>query len=113
LGNRNVSGNWRLSGTVNGSFGTNDSTAVATGSRGDKNNNVEQSTLSRVYYCFYIKQLPTDKTEIDGISKERNTAYYQLGLIYKEKFKEYELATAKLEKLLQNNPEEKLVLPTL
>jgi tetratricopeptide (TPR) repeat protein len=57
--------------------------------------------------------LPTDKTEIDGISKERNTAYYQLGLIYKEKFKEYELATAKLEKLLQNNPEEKLVLPTL
>jgi hypothetical protein len=48
--------------------------------------------------------LPTDKTEIDGISKERNTAYYQLGLIYKEKFKEYELATAKLEKLLQNNP---------
>jgi hypothetical protein len=45
LGNRNVSGNWRLSGTVNGSFGTNDSTAVATGSRGDKNNNVEQSTI--------------------------------------------------------------------
>jgi hypothetical protein len=34
-------------------------------------------------------------------------------LIYKEKFKEYELATAKLEKLLQNNPEEKLVVPTL
>jgi hypothetical protein len=86
-GNRNVSGNWRLSGTVNGSFGTNDSTAVATGSRGDKNNNVEQSTIVEVYYCFYIKQLPTDKTEIDGISKERNTAYYQLGLIYKENLK--------------------------
>jgi hypothetical protein len=73
---------------VNGSFGTNDSTAVATGSRGDKkNNNVEKYHCRGVYYCFYIKQLPTDKTEIDGISKERNTAYYQLGLIYKENLK--------------------------
>jgi hypothetical protein len=34
--------------TVNGSFGTNDSTAVATGSR-DKNNNVEQSTIVEEY----------------------------------------------------------------
>jgi hypothetical protein len=30
---------------------------------------------------------------------ERNKAYYQLGVIYKEKFKEYELAN-KLEQLL-------------
>jgi tetratricopeptide (TPR) repeat protein len=36
-----------------------------------------------------------------------------LGVIYKEKFKEYALATAKLEKVLEQNPEEKLVLPTL
>lgn len=113
-GNRNVSGNWRLSTTLNGNFGATDSTAVATKSRGDKNNNEEPSTIVEEYTtAFYIKQLPTDKTLIDVISKERNTAYYQLGLIYKEKFKEYELATAKLEKLLQNNPEEKLVLPTL
>jgi hypothetical protein len=56
--------------------------------------------------------LPTDKTEIDGISKERNTAYYQLGLIYKEKFKEYELAQLSW-KIVTEQPEEKLVLPTL
>lgn len=113
-GNRNVLGNWRLSTTVNGNFGATDSTAVATASREDKNNNEEQGTIVEEYTtAFYIKQLPTDKTVIDGITKERNTAYYQLGLIYKEKFKEYELATAKLEKLLQHNPEEKLVLPTL
>jgi hypothetical protein len=32
--------------------------------------------------------------------------YYQLGIIYKEKFKENDLAIAKLEQLLNNKPEE-------
>ena len=62
---------------------------------------------------FYIAQLPTQKTEIDSISTERNFAYYQLGVIYKEKFKEYERAADKLELLLANNPEERLILPSL
>ena len=61
---------------------------------------------------FYIGQLPTDKKVLDSLAKERNFAYYQLGTIYKEKFKEYQLAADKLEKLLQNNPEERLVLPS-
>jgi len=61
---------------------------------------------------FYISRIPTDAKEIDSIAKERNFAYYQLGLIYKEKFKEYELAKDKLQKLLKNNPEERLVLPS-
>jgi hypothetical protein len=39
------------------------------------------------------------------VRRSSNKAYYQLGVIYKEKFKEYELAT-KLEQLLQNSPEE-------
>lgn len=62
---------------------------------------------------YYIKQIPESKEFIDSINIERNFAYYQLGIIYKEKFKEYKLATAKLEQLLQNNPEEKLVLPSM
>lgn len=62
---------------------------------------------------FYISQLPTKQSQIDSISLERNFAYYQLGVIYKEKFKEYERAADKLENLLVNNPEERLVLPTL
>jgi len=61
---------------------------------------------------FYISRIPTDVEEIDSIARERNFAYYQLGLIYKEKFKEYELAKDKLQKLLKNNPEERLVLPS-
>jgi hypothetical protein len=62
---------------------------------------------------FYIKQLPSTEKEIDSIAKERNFAYYQLGVIYKEKFKEYKLAANKLETLLKNNPEERLVLPSM
>jgi tetratricopeptide (TPR) repeat protein len=62
---------------------------------------------------FYINQLPQSQTVIDSLSKERNFAYYQLGTIYKEKFKEYQLAVNKLEQLLKNNPEERLVLPSM
>ena len=60
---------------------------------------------------FYISRIPSEKKEIDSITKDRNFAYYQLGLIYKDKFKEFELSKDKLKKLLNNNPEERLVLP--
>lgn len=62
--------------------------------------------------AFYTDKIPTDEKVIDSIGKERNFAYYQLGLIYKEKFKEYELAAKRLEQLLKNQPEEKLILPS-
>lgn len=61
---------------------------------------------------YYLKQLPKSQREIDSITKERNEVYYQLGVIYKEKFKEYNLAKDRLEKLLTFEPGEKLVLPT-
>lgn len=60
---------------------------------------------------FYIKQLPTAQPVLDSLAKERNFAWYQLGSIYKEKFKEYQRAADKLESLLAHNPEERLVLP--
>ena len=60
----------------------------------------------------YIDSIPSDKKVIDSIREERNFAYYQLGVIYKEKFKEYGLASDKLETLLQNNPQERLILPS-
>jgi len=60
---------------------------------------------------FYLKQIPTDEKLLDSLAKDRNFAYYQLGLIYKEKFRENELAASRLEQLLKNNPEEHLILP--
>lgn len=71
-----------------------------------------EKTEPRFTTDFYISQLPTSQTVLDSLAKERNFAYYQLGSIYKEKFREYERAADKLEKLLQNDPEERLVLPS-
>lgn len=59
----------------------------------------------------YIALIPTDQKVIDSIGIDRNFAYYQLGLIYMEKFREYELAANRLETLLTNSPEERLVVP--
>lgn len=61
---------------------------------------------------FYISKIPTDEKEIDSIAKERNDAYYQLAIIYKEKFKEYELSKDKFKQLLASNPEEKYIIPS-
>lgn len=61
----------------------------------------------------YISQIPTDENIIDSLWIDRNFAYYQLGVIYKEKFKEYELSTNRFEDLLRSNPEDRLILPSI
>lgn len=61
---------------------------------------------------YYLSKVPTDVAVIDSLGRERNFANYQLGLIYKEKFKENFLAANKLESVLRSNPEERLVLPS-
>jgi hypothetical protein len=62
--------------------------------------------------AFYLSQIPTDPELIDSLKTERNFANYQLGLIYKEKFKENLLAAGKLESVLTSNPEERLIIPS-
>ena len=71
----------------------------------------KETDESRFTVAYYLAQIPTEEIVLDSIAKERNFAYYQLGLIYKDKFKEYTLAQNKLEKLLKQLPEERLVLP--
>ncbi|MBE0392529.1 tetratricopeptide repeat protein [Flavobacterium sp. PL002] len=109
-GNRAANGNWRLLNTKNTSTVPEDSAIDTT--KTEEAVVVEEVVKEEYKPDFYLKQIPTEQKVIDSIGKERNTAYYQLGLIYKEKFKEYDLASTKLEKLLLNNPEEKLILPT-
>ena len=110
-GTRVIGGNWRLSSSKNIiNPALKDSLSI----RQDSLNALQDSVVIEKYTTdFYEKQLPTTQVAMDSIGKERNFAYYQLGLIYKEKFKEYNLASDKLEQLLKNNPEEKLVLPTM
>ncbi len=62
--------------------------------------------------AFYMDQIPTDPKVIDSLQTELNFSNYQLGLIYKEKFKENFLAAGKLETVLKSNPEERLILPS-
>ena len=112
-GDRSLGVNWRFStSTIMDSKALEDETLVS----GDDEVKVEsnkEKVPENYTTDFYIKKLPKSKIEIDSISKERNTIDYQLGVIYKEKFKKNQLATKKLESLLDYNPEEKLVLPAL
>ncbi|HEY6144577.1 MAG TPA: hypothetical protein VIV55_14290, partial [Flavobacterium sp.] len=108
FGNRALVGNWKSPSNKTATV-TNDAISDTTAT--DK---VEDVKIVEKYTTdFYLNQLPKEQTEIDEIVKKRNFAYYQLGVIYKEKFKEYELASQKLEQLLTLNPEEKLILPTM
>ncbi len=59
----------------------------------------------------YLDRIPTSQKELDSISSARNEAYFNLGLIYKEQFKEYEIASYRFEDLLTFSPETKYILP--
>lgn len=111
-GNRILKSNWRLSSEQ--AKGANSSEDDGNIVAEDNDEKAENKTENPKYNSdFYIKQLPTTQKEIDILAKDRNFAYYQLGIIYKEKFKEYKLASDKLEALLKENPEERLVLPSM
>ena len=112
FGNRTLQDNWRVASLSANKSNKEDTKedVVAEDEKGDKKDAVVEEKYSA---DFYISQLPESQTTIDSLAKERNFAYYQLGVIYKEKFKEYQLAANKLEQLLKNNPEERLVLPSM
>ena len=99
-GDRSLKDNWRLS---------NSSAA----NRNQQVNTIVAGATEEELYDpeFYISKIPTEQKSIDSLSKDRNYAYYQLGVIYKEKFNEPGLAKAKFQELLKSNPEERLILP--
>lgn len=112
-GDRTLKNNWRVS-AAKGANNTQADEDIASGETAADEAKTKDATSDEMFKPeFYISQLPTTQKEIDSIGKERNFAYYQLGVIYKEKFQEYKLAAAKLEKLLENNPEERLILPSM
>ncbi|MCP9199327.1 hypothetical protein MKO06_05380 [Gramella sp. GC03-9] len=59
----------------------------------------------------YVSKIPGEGSILDSLSSQRNLAYYQLGVIYNEKYGEFDLAAERLEILLRNDPDERLVLP--
>lgn len=100
-GNRALGDDWRLS------------TKKAIKEDEDLALNEEVVDESRKFEVeYYLERIPTDEKVLDSISNFRNKAYYNLGLIYKEQFYKYELATNRLEKLLTLKPKETLILPS-
>ncbi len=106
-GNRELEDDWRWS-NKNIIANSNDDNAVAQVDSLDR----EPSLDEKYSLDFYIDRIPTDVSVIDSLHTERNFANYQLGLIYKEKFKENLLAAGKLEDVLKSDPEERLILPS-
>jgi tetratricopeptide (TPR) repeat protein len=104
-GNRNLSDNWRWK--DRGAFQPQDQNLQA--SQIGENENLFAGEIYQLSY--YTDKIPKDPQIIDSIGKTRNEAYYQLGLIYKERFKAYPVAADRLEILLGNNPEQKYVVP--
>ncbi|WP_083265050.1 type IX secretion system periplasmic lipoprotein PorW/SprE [Urechidicola croceus] len=101
-GNRPLEDNWRLSDkSVFNNEGELEALTV----------DLEIDDSKKYDLQSYLDRIPTDKSEIDSLSTLRNETYYQLGLIYKEQFKENKLAADKLEKLLTFEPDEKYILP--
>lgn len=102
-GDRPLTDNWRIS-------------SKQSNRQQDQETQAEKVTTVAVSELFdpqkYMELIPTDQKVLDSLTKDRDFAYYQLGLIYKEKFKEYELASNRLEKLLTYQPEERLILPS-
>ena len=59
----------------------------------------------------YLSAIPVEKETIDSLKIERNQALYELGLIYKEQFKNLNLAILRLERLATLQPQKQLILP--
>ncbi|TXD49916.1 tetratricopeptide repeat protein [Polaribacter sp. IC073] len=97
-GDRKLEDNWRWSASE--TFGGVDKDSVAI---------VVKDT--RYDLASYLETIPTEKQKIDTLKIDRNQALYELGLIYKEQFKNPGLAIKRLERVAELNPRKELVLP--
>lgn len=111
-GKRTLQDNWRVS-SLSEKDNPKGKDPDAKDAENDKDAKEADAVDERYTPKFYTQQIPDSQKVIDSLSKERNFANYQLGIIYKEKFKEYELAVNRFEKVLAGNPEERLVLPSM
>ncbi len=101
-GNRPLSDNWRL--------GDKSQLNMANIQNLDQNT-AQVSEQEKLELSYYLDKIPSEKITIDSIANERNTAYFKLGIIYKEQFKEMDLAKNKFEKLIAFNPDLALLIP--
>ena len=97
-GARKLEDNWRWS-------------EKATIGNAAKDSNQVTKTNLKYELDTYLSAIPTEKETIDSLNFSRNEALYELGLIYKEQFKNQSLAKQRLERVASLEPKEELVLP--
>jgi tetratricopeptide (TPR) repeat protein len=103
-GNRSNVDNWRVS-SIPKPF---DSTVSFNDGSEGLNNKAKIETPNN-----YINKLPSSIREIDSIKNLNFNSYFQLGMIYKESFKNLKAANTKLSLLLSKNPPKDIEAPTL
>ena len=97
-GNRKLEDNWRWS------------EKVTIGNTTD-NKELANTLNSKYDVNAYLKEIPTETSILDSLTLQRNEALYELGLIYKEQFKNNNLAKERLERAATLNPTEDKILP--
>ena len=101
-GDRPLEDNWRLRDKSQANLGN--------------EQNIEQISAEidnskKFELAYYLDKIPSEKVKIDSIENVRNIAYFKLGIIYKEQFKELDLAKEKFEKLIAFIPDLALLIP--
>lgn len=102
-GNRQLKDNWRLSEASNNVAISTPSASLMSDKAIAESNKYDINS--------YLSKIPSDEKEIQKMYDANSNALYQLGLLYKERFKENELARLRLERFLNEKPKEKLILP--
>ena len=102
-GDRSLADNWRLS-AKNASIADEKNKALGLTSTADPR---------RYETSFYIEKIPTDANTLSNLKKDRDTASLGLGMMYEDFFTNTPLATSTLYGLVDNKPEEKVLLQAL
>lgn len=97
-GNRKLEDNWRWS----------DKASLSNADKVVENKN---QVNARYDVNTYLDAIPTETASIDSLKTDRNKSLYELGLIYKEQFKNPDLAKQRLERVATLSPAKELILP--
>lgn len=102
-GNRALSDNWRYSSKMT-TIEDQKNTALGLNTTPDPR---------RFETSFYIEKIPKDVATLANLKKERDTASLGLGVMYEDFFSNTPLATKTLYDLVDNKPEEEIMLQAL
>ena len=105
-GNRPNTDNWALGAAINPVIEENDGKL-------EKEETFQQESFFVERPESYINSLPNSTQAIDSIKVINQNAYLQLGMIYKESFKDYKLAENRLTHLLSLDPPPNISAPAL